>query len=1311
MRRYTGFACLFSFIICFVPAMQAQNKLYLVADSHLDTQWNWTVKQTIDEYLWNTVHDNLDLLEKYPDYIFNFEGSIKYQWTKEYYPEEYQRLKKYVADGRWRVSGFSVDAGDVNVPSSESLIRNFLFGQSFYKREFGDMYNRDIMLPDCFGFGYNLPSVAAHCGIVGFHTQKLTWGSAYGIPYDICMWQGVDGSQIPALLNMGAYDEQSYFWKDLTNDQEIINKINDNKKKYGLSWYPRYYGPRSDRGGAPDEQSLQWLQKNVAANGQVKVISASSDQFFNDLLENPTAVSNLPVWDNELVMKQHGVGCYTSQSTIKRWNRKNELLAEAAEKSSVMADWLGGKSYDSDKLTDAWTRVLWHHFHDDLTGTSIPKAYTYTWNDEAIAQNQFSNVLLNSVGAVTRTLNTEGVGTPIVVFNPLSKRRNEVATVTIDAASRPESVVVKDAEGNSVLSQIVEFENGKLTFLFLADVPSLGMKVYHAEMSDVAESIATAQVSQDKIENDKYIVSLDANGDISSIIDKKSSNKELLDSPVRLRLSTDAVNNNSTFPSWEILYEDLLEDATLGYVDENVKVSVAENGPLRSTLKVERTKNNSIFIQYIRVYNAGETERIDCENEVEWHELTTLLKATFSFTESNPKATFDLGLGAIERGNMNDKLYEVSGHQWADLTGTSGSYGVSVLNDCKYGWDKTNDNTIRLTLIHSPNEGGYGYQKYQDQGYHRFTYSIYGHKNNWSNADTQWEAASLNQPMLTFVAPVHSGTDDEISMASVNTDQVAIRAFKKGEDRDEYIVRIYELAGKDADNVEIIFPANIISAEETNGVEETIGAVVFEGNKLTFSTTKFKPKTFAVKLAASGNDVPVLQTPESYPVTLDYNVDVISTDNNKSDGDFCGSGLSYPAELIPAELESEGVRFTMGPTTDGENNAVACKGQTLHFNSNGNSSYLYLLAATGDNAGKTARFILNGQSQDIDIQYFTKFVAQVAGEFTTGYFKTDRIAATCTHRHNGATDKNESYDFVYIYKYVISLPQGECELQLPDDENIVIFAATVSDNANEDTKPAVELMDIPKVSLNDSGEEERCGKELKIRGVLASGQVNDSEQAAYAVDNDVFTKWCATGSDDKWLEVELEEEAYICEWEVLHAGSESSRYITSDFALQKYTPSGWIDVDAVVDNYDNHTIRSVEPFLAKKVRLLITKADRMNNAARIYEFKVYGNSDIQSIIPADVDKDFVLKGIYPNPVVAGSASIEYTVPDGNLPVRLTVWDISGRRQAEMEFSAVQAGLNTYRWNTTLPAGVYLYQLSSVRDGVVIYTDCKRMIIN
>jgi len=395
--------------------------LYVVGYAHLDTEWRWDYTTTIDDFIKNTLDDNFKLFEKYPGYNFNFTGSTRYAMMKEYYPDKYQKLKDYIAQGRWFVSGSSVDEGDVLNVSPESVIRQILYGNDYFKKEFGKE-STDYMLPDCFGFPASLPSVLSHCGLKGFSTQKLSWRSAVGIPFNIGVWEGPDGKSVVAALNPTVYLSQIPVRLDI--DDVWVKRVEDNGEKYGVFADYRYYGV-GDMGGAPREQDVvNALESQNNPDSKIKVVLASSGQMYDDITEEQKA--KLPRYKGDLLLTLHSAGAITSQAYMKRWNCKNELLADSAERAAVAAQWLGGAVYPQEKINRSWIRVLSSQFHDILPGTSIPKAYEYAWNDEIIASNGFAAVLTDSAGALSRGLDTRAKGKAIVVYNPLAIEREDV---------------------------------------------------------------------------------------------------------------------------------------------------------------------------------------------------------------------------------------------------------------------------------------------------------------------------------------------------------------------------------------------------------------------------------------------------------------------------------------------------------------------------------------------------------------------------------------------------------------------------------------------------------------------------------------------------------------------------------------------------------------------------------------------------------------------------------------------------------------------------------------------------------------------
>ena len=1291
-----------------------EKKCIFISTSHLDTQWNWTARTTIEEYILNTMTQNVALLEKYPDFRFNFEAAIHYMWMKEYYPDQYEKVKKYIADGRWHVSGGSINASDVMVPSAESIIRNFLYGQSYYKKEFGHKGGTDIMLPDCFGFPYSLPTLGKHCGVTGFHTQKLSWGSAYDYnslpPFGI--WRGVDGSEVYAIFKGEAYDAHKQYNKDMSKDEEMNRLTDENYQKYGLASVFRYVGPMGDRGGGlkdteseEGERTPYWLQQSINSDGPVKVGLWTPDAIFQYLDENKN--EKYAVWDNELPMRTHGVGCYTSQAIMKYWNRRNELLADAAEKAAVAATWMGGADYPSETLTESWIRLLWHHFHDDLTGTSIPGAYTISYNDEVLVNQTLANTLTGSVGAMVRQMDTQVEGIPLVVYNPLSLQRTDIVEASVSAASEPSGIRVLNGEGKEVLSQITGYDasTGKLSFIFKATVASLGYATYEVRLNETSELSSSLAVTESTLENDRYLVTLNTRtGDVRQIKDKKLD-KLLLRTPIQMLLLDD---RSETFPSWEISYSTLKNAPS--YVNENVKVTIEENGPLRVSLKVFRTKGESEFVQYIRLTDSEVNDRVDFVNEVNWQSRGKLLKVAFPVQCTNSKATYDLSIGAIERGNSNSDLYEVAGHQWADLTTEDGEYGVSILNDCKYGWDKPNNNTLRLTLIHTPSVGGnYSYQKDQDLGLNKFAYSFYCHEGKWDER-TQWEASRLNQPLWAFQAPKSAGSlGKSFGFVSLNTEKVAIKALKKAEDSDEIIVRVYELTGDAQDNVELTFPGTILSAREVNGIEEEVGAASFSNNKLTFSIGKFQPKTFALKLAAQESGV---TPPSSCVVDMNYNQDVMSYDSGRNDMST-GVDYAYPAELLSDKLVAGGIEFKIGNRAAKQRNAYLCRStkNSIALPTMQNAKKVYVLAASNNKAGTTANFTVGGKSYSYFVPYWGATIGSWETEYNLGgSFCKENVAFTATHRHTTA-GKNDLYGFMHMYMYAIPVDGDATELLIDTNRNLYIFAVTLSDNENDDVTPASEVTSLP--TYTDLSPDGGCGEKLIPQTVQASHQNGSNEGPAKAVDDDLSTKWCVTNNSTPWLELSFAKTVKICHWFVMNAGSESTNYITSAFRLQRYEDGNWIDVDKVEGNTINKVHRSVTPFETDRVRLQIDKGEQNGTTTRILEFAVYG-SEVGGVgieNTASLSTDFHIEGNYPNPF-SRQTTIQCVVPEGVSELVLNVYDCVGKAIDKRVYPVSKAGLQEFIWDShEVSEGIYLYTISAMKDGKAISTDTKKMIIS
>ncbi len=1053
-------------VLCFAvwPSSAAADeepsgKLYVVAISHLDTQYLWDINETILFLIPSTFQGSFNQLDDYPDYRFSWEGSFRYRLLEEYNPDIHEELQAYMDSGQWSPAGGSVEGGDVNIPSPEALIRQFLYGNRYFRSRYG-RESLDVFLPDCFGFAYSLPSIAAHCGRIGFSTAKLEiMETAVDLPFAIGVWEGPDGHSIVASLKNGHYRDQ--IESDLSNDPEVLARIEQQRQQSGLDLAMMYFGT-GDSGGSVNRDSLEKLQESINGDGPVEVISAASDQLFRDLDENDIAA--LPIYKGELLLSTHGTGTLTSQSALKLWNRQNEALAQAAERLSVIADWMKTQPYPKDAIDEAWMRVLNQHFHDNLTGTSIPQALRFSWNDERVAQNRFATLISGGMGAVAQVLDTNVEGKPLAVYNTLAFDREEAVTALVRYnTSAPQAVRVFDPDGKEVPSQMQVVSDTVLEVTFVAAIPSVGVVVYDVRESETpCEMSKGLQASENALENDRYRLELDGNGNIASLFDKNTE-QEFLAAPVALQILDDRPDR---YPAWEIRYEDV-SAAPRSVVSAPAQVRVTRNGPALVEVEVTRHAGDSTFVEKIGL-GAGSSMAFPLiDYAIDWQTLGSLLKLSVTFPTDAAQATYDLGLGVIERPVNTERLYEAPAQQWADLSNKDKSRGLTVINDSRYGWDRPSENELRLTLLHTPTgepDSDRKFQYLQDLGSHTLRTALFPHTGDWLD-DSVRAAAVVNRPLLVAQLSKHAGDlGRHASFLQLDHTGLQLMAMKAAEDGNGYVLRLRETQNRTLSGVALTMGDGISAAWELDGEERELNSLDVDNGKLLLDFKPFELRTMRVNLVSSMIES---DPSSSRSVELSFDSDVVSLDANRADGGFDETTDSaYPGEQWPDKVTVMGVQFKLGSSVEGENNALSCKGQTITIDPVPGER-LYLLAAASEAVEES--FIIDGQSFPLHIGAFDAWIGQwhslvVNGEvvenpedIAPGFLNLDPIAFYTTHRH--LPYMNEPYAFGSVYIYELPVPDGARTLQLPNNPTIRIFALSIADNPVGDATPAMELFD------------------------------------------------------------------------------------------------------------------------------------------------------------------------------------------------------------------------------------------------------------
>ncbi|MDR1880092.1 MAG: alpha-mannosidase [Tannerellaceae bacterium] len=1030
--------------------------LYTVGYSHLDTQWNWDYVRSIDELIRNTMTENFALFEEYPDYVFNFTGSRRYRMMKEYYPGLYEKVREYVAKGRWHISGSAVDEGEVIVSSPESIIRQTLYGYKYFMNEFG-VAGRDAIFPDIFGFPANLPTIWRHSGLIGFSTIKLTGNCAVGIPFPIGVWKGPDGSRLVSALNPGHY--VSGIPVRFDRDDYWSSRLDWGKEERGYAFDFRFYGI-GDEGGAPLKNDVKHATESLAErpDSKFRILLTASDQMFKDI--TPEIEARLPAYEGDFLLVEHSNGSSVSQGFMKRMNRKNENLAQAAEQVAAGASFLAGVAYPADKLTNAWELVLGSQMHDILPGTSTPRAYDYSWNDEFIAANTFASVMKNGLAALSTRLDTRTEGRSVAVYNPTAYPRQDIVTAEMAFDGHmPEHLKAYAPDGKETPVQVTGRKGNRLTFLFLADVPSVGFAVYDIRPSGDAPRKGSLAVTGRSLENDYYRVALADNGDIASIYDKKLK-RELLKAPARLAFLAE---EPSEYPAWNMDWKDRRKPP-VGYLDEQAAFRIVEEGPLRVALEVTRQGRNSSITQTISLAASDAGKRIEVANRIDWHSRGVCLKASFPFTAGNEMATYSQGVGTIMRNNNHPKKFEVPHHNWIDLTDASGKFGVSIMEDCKYTSDKPDDHTLRLTLLFTPGTQGPSPQATQDFGVHDMKYAIYAHAGDWREGETGKQAAFLDRPLIPFETPRHAGQyGRQLSLLSLSNRQIGVMAYKRAENGDYCIVRVNELAGRRQTNVKMTFPLPVIDAYEVDGREVRTGDATFTKDAVRFDIAGYAIKSFAVKLSPGA-----VWDEEQMPVALAYDDDAVSFDDNRPDGrmnhrhreSFRDS--SYPGEEMPGgDYVHENILYKMGSYAEETNNVVACSGQEIALPP-GDYDRLCLLASACDETGGKAGglFRAGGKEIPLEVAAWRGFIGQhytrrygadwTLESLSRPFVRKDDIAWFASHYHDGYPSKNMTYRYCYLFQYEIAIPPGSRSLILPDNRDIKIFAITAVKKKKDD---------------------------------------------------------------------------------------------------------------------------------------------------------------------------------------------------------------------------------------------------------------------
>ncbi|MBD2304192.1 alpha-mannosidase [Chroococcidiopsis sp. FACHB-1243] len=802
-----------------------KSKIFLLGHAHLDLAWLWAISETW-EAAQRTFTSVLNLQQAFPELTFCHSTPALYAWIEQHRPDLFTAIQQQVRTGRWEIVGGLWVEPELNTVSGESIVRQLLYGQRYVQAKFGQI-SSVAWLPDSFGFCATLPQFLVLGGMEYFVTQKLRWNDTTQFPHEVFWWRSPDGTDILSLMSAPI--------------GEGIDPVK--MAVYACDWEAKTQLPQflwlpgvGDHGGGPTrdmlevarrwqqspffpdlefttaEEYLREIQESVGAGLETRPYGSRESGVGEEsrgattTYQLPTTNYPLPIWQNELYLEFHR-GCYTSHADQKRYNRRCEDLLYQAELFATLAMLTAEMAYPKTEIEDAWKKVLFNQFHDILPGSAIPEVYVDANQDWQAAEQTATDILNQSLQAIAAQIDfppsPHPKAQPIVVFNSLNWVRSQVVELTVPNL-QDTNWQICNSTGESVQSYIsvAEFTGDRQTsttiISFLAkDIPSIGYRLYWLcpRTHFIALSSQEVNYTEYIIQNEYLRVTVDSHtGDLSSIFDKINRWEVLNGAGNQLQAFQDS---GQYWDAWNIdpnYAQHPLPSAELISINQH-----CDRNFLQSCVSVARKIGQSIFRQDYILETGSPVLTI--KTSVDWQERHVMVKAAFPLNVSADYANYEIPCGAISRPTQpqtpaEKAKWEVPALRWADIS--TSDRGVSLLNDCKYGYDYQSDR-LRLTLLRSP----IWPDPEADIGLHEFTYALYPHAGTWQQAQTVRHGYELNIPLQVLLLPAATATSGKIpattNFLTISADNLILMAFKPSEDEpQELILRCYECHGDPA---------------------------------------------------------------------------------------------------------------------------------------------------------------------------------------------------------------------------------------------------------------------------------------------------------------------------------------------------------------------------------------------------------------------------------------------------------------------------------------------------------------------------------
>ncbi len=785
------------------PASHSDVRVCAAGHAHLDTAWLWPLEVTRQKAS-RTFSNQLCLMDRYPEYVFGASTALHYQWIKEDFPELYQRIGTYVEEGRWEIQGGMWVEADTNIPSGESLIRQFLYGKNFFKEEFGTEIDL-LWLPDVFGYSAALPQIMNVCGVRSLLTQKISWSQFNTFPHHTFLWEGIDGSE-----TLVHFPPENNYCSSL-EPKGLIDAQNRFAERDRLDSMLSLFG-YGDGGGGATPFHLERAERLKNLEGAPKVELGRADRFFEELHAKKDCLAR---WKGELYLELHRK-TLTSQAFIKKANRRlEEMLAAVEMICSIRPD-----EYPRETLDSVWKTLLLNQFHDIIPGSSVKEVC-----DEARRQLDQAFIdcqtLMNQWAERSLSKNENS----LTVFNPLSVEYSDLLEL-------PGTIQATHLRGVDGVQYPVQ-RQGSQSFVSVPLAP-----LSFASFDCILEESPALQTGENlTLENEQVRFTFSSDGQLTEMVDRQTGRCYMTPGEQGNRLCLYG-DRPAQWEAWDmdVYYEhELIETA------ECISVSSVETGPVFQSVRFEFTIGSSTISQTVRLANGS--RRLDFETAVDWKENRKLLRVMFPTSILSADAAYDIQFGYLKRPTHRNTsrdaaMFEVCGHRYADLS--QADCGVALLNDCKYGY-KAHGAELSLSLLASPCMP----DPSADRGVHQFTYSVLPHENGLIESPVQQEAAMLNQKPVVWKGKAPGKVP--VLPVRLKGEGLRMEALKAAEDGDGLIVRVTETNGCCSSGS--LWFSTSASVLESDAIEWTQRDLTPVGSEMPITLNPFEIKTWRIHLS------------------------------------------------------------------------------------------------------------------------------------------------------------------------------------------------------------------------------------------------------------------------------------------------------------------------------------------------------------------------------------------------------------------------------------------------------------------------------